>query len=282
MFERRIGENIPEVSHKLIERPNRGVYFNHIHNHCEMLLFIRGEADYNIDGQIFTPSPFDLLFIPAATYHYLMPTASVPYENYVIGISPAVVGDKHYQKLFSPPLMINIKEDTELRSFFTRLDLYHENFSGEDFSRCAESLIRELVTYCSYGKNSLHSVHSGSIAYIDEIIGYITQNIEKPLDADGIAHHFLLSKSYVQNLFSQNMHIGLKKYIMQKKIYAAHADLGQGASPCEVCEKYAFGDYSIFYRLYKKTFSVSPGSKNPPLFQLGSECSSHLLNAFLG
>lgn len=261
MFAQQIGESILEVSHKRIECPDRSVYFNHIHNHCELLLFIRGEADYNIDGQIFTPSPFDLLFIPAATYHYLMPTASVPYENYVIGISPAILHEKHYQKLFSPPLMINIKEDAEMKAYFTRLDLYYEHFSGEDFASCAESLIRELITYCSYCKDNLHSVRSGSIAYIDEIIGYITENIEKPLDADSIAHHFLLSKSYIQNLFSQNMHIGLKKYIMQRKIYAAHADLEQGISPCQVCEKYAFGDYSVFYRLYKKTFSSSPGSK---------------------
>ena len=77
-----------------------------------------------------------------------------------------------------------------------------------------------------------------------------------------IGDHPLLSRSYVQNVFSQHMHIGLKTYIMQKKIYAAHADLGRGLGPSEVCEKYAFGDYSVFYRLYKKTFHTSPGSKH--------------------
>ena len=91
MFQRQIGSSVLEVSHKLMESPNQSVYFNHIHNHCEILLFIRGQADYNIDGQIFSPSPYDLLFIPAATYHYLIPTASVPYENYVIGIDPQTV-----------------------------------------------------------------------------------------------------------------------------------------------------------------------------------------------
>lgn len=137
-----------------------------------------------------------------------------------------------------------------------------QRFSDRDFACCAEALIRELVIYCSYRKDSLHSGRSGSIAYVDGIIGYINENLEKSLDAADIAHHFLLSRSYVQNVFSQHMHIGLKKYIMQKKIYAAHADLNRGLSPSEVCEKYAFGDYSIFYRLYKKTFLTSPGSKN--------------------
>lgn len=261
MFENIIGTSILEVSHKMIERPSQSVYFNHIHNHCELLLFIRGKANYNIDGQIFEPSPYDLIFIPAATYHYLIPTESVPYENYVIGIDPKIIDPEHYKTIFSPPLMTSIKEDDEFISYFTRLDYYHKNYSEKDFLKCAESLINELITYCAYRKNDLKFIHSGSITHIDGIIKYISENIEKPLSADMIATHFMLSKSYIQNLFSQTMHIGIKKYIMQKKIYSAHLDLLNGMSPQDVCEKYSFGDYSVFYRLYRNTFNKSPTKK---------------------
>lgn len=258
MFQKSIGDSILEVSHKLIERPNKSIYFNHIHNHCELLLFLSGKADYNIDGQIFTPSPFDLLFIPAATYHYLIPTETLPYENYVIGISPDFVTEEHYNKLFTMPLMISVKDDDELIRFFKRLDFYSENYSKCDFETAAASLINELVTYCCYRKDDLNSRHSGSFTHIDEIIKYISDNIENDIDAQSIAKHLMFSKSYVQNLFSKNMHIGLKKYIMQKKIYAAHNDMARGMNAYSVCEKYGFGDYSVFYRLYKKTFGVSP------------------------
>jgi len=258
MFEKKIGEEILEVSHKCIDHPQRSVYFNHIHNHCEILLFISGDADYNIDGQIFRPSPYDMLFIPAATYHYLIPTSSARYENYVIGASPEFIGAEHYEKLFSSPLMISIKDDGELKSFFTRLDLYDKLFSEGDFEVCTVALIRELVTYCAYKKSSLSVGKSGAAAYIEEIVKYIADNIEKPLDSEIIAHHFLISRSYLQNLFSQSMHIGLKKYIMQKKIYSARSDIISGLRPVDVCEKYNFGDYSSFYRLYRRTFGISP------------------------
>ena len=98
MFHATISETVPEISHKRIEKPTRSVYYNHIHNHCELLLFISGQADYNIDGQAFSPSPYDLLFIPAATYHYLIPADSIPYENYVIGIDPAMIPAEHYHQ----------------------------------------------------------------------------------------------------------------------------------------------------------------------------------------
>ena len=260
MFEVTVSEQMPEVSHKRIEKPNQSVYFNHIHNHCELLLFVSGKADYNIDGQVFKPSPYDLLFIPAATYHYLIPTDSTPYENYVIGIDPAQLQPAHYQTLFTSPLMISIKNDPQILQFFRQLDHDHAHYSPEDFRICAEALTRQLTTYCAYHKGELTSVSSGSIPYIDGIVTFISQNLDKPLDADSVAAHFSLSKSYVQNIFTQKMHIGLKKYIMQKKIYAAHGDLTAGMTPVDVCEKYAFGDYSVFYRLYRKTFGTSPRS----------------------
>lgn len=261
MFKKSIGSHILEVSHKRIERPEKSVYFNHIHNHCELLLFIEGNARYNIDGKVFTPSPYDLIFIPAATYHYLIPTSTAPYENYVIGIEPSLIPKEHYKKLFSPPFMINIKENTELTGFFSRLDLYCESFSNADFDRCAEALIIELLTYCSYKKSTITDTHNSGATLIDKIIDCINENIHEPLDSETIADHLHLSVSYVQNIFSQKMKIGLKKYIMQKKIYAAHKDISKGLAPSDACEKYSIGDYSTFYRLYKKHFGSSPREK---------------------
>ncbi len=261
MFKRKIEEIIPEISHKLIENPSKSVYFNHIHNHCEILLFISGKAEYVIDGNVFKPAPYDLIFIPTGAYHYLIPTDTTPYENYVIGINPQNIKREHYKKLFTPPLSLNIKDDPEIISFFKRLDFYNNRYDEADFSKCALLLTEELITYCSYRKDELNSTNSKGITHIDEIVKYISENIKEPLNADIIANRFSFSKSYVQNLFSQNMHIGIKNYIMQKKIYCAHSDLQKGLSAIEVCEKYSFGDYSSFYRLYKKTFGKSPKNR---------------------
>lgn len=258
MFMRAIGKSVPEVSHKRIESPDKSIYFNHIHNRCEFLLFISGEAEYNIDGKVYKPVAGDLIFIPSGVYHYLIPLSAAPYENYVIGFTPTLISAEHYKKIFTPPYIINIKDDPEIRGFFSRLDIYDELYSGDDFSKCTLSLISQLSTYLYYKKDTLSSPESTGDHMIDEIIKYVSQNIEKNLNAEIISHALLLSKSYIQNTFSQKMHIGLKEYIMKKKIYAAHADIKQGESPVEVCEKYSFGDYSSFYRLYKKTFLKSP------------------------
>ena len=77
-----------------------------------------------------------------------------------------------------------------------------------------------------------------------------------------IKHYLKIAKEETKAAFSNNKWLLLcKKYIMQKKIYAAHRDLLNGLSPSTVCEKYGFGDYSSFYRLYRKTFNASPNKK---------------------
>ena len=258
MFQKKIGNSVFEISHKRMDRPDKSVYFNHIHDYCEILLFICGDADFNIDGQAFHPSPYDLIFIPPATYHCLLPMSQLPYENYVIDFKPDIIESRYYEKLFSSPMMINVKEDGEILDLFSRLDRYESRYDDEDFNVCTFALIKELMVCCAYSKGDAHSSKIASPTHIEGIINFISKNIEAPIDVGIISKHMHLSESYVQNLFSQNMHIGLKKYIMQKKIYAAHGDILDGVSPSRAGEKYGFGDYSSFYRLYKKTFGVSP------------------------
>jgi len=247
-----------EISHKRVDEPNPDSYGRHMHNCCEVLLFISGDANYNIDGLLYQPKPYDLLLIPRATYHYLIPISPLPYENYVIDFDGGVVSAEHREKLFSKPVILNIAEDKEFCRFFKRLDLYHETYSAQDFSVCAKALLRELLIYCSYRLERSMIVEQERPPLVDTLIRLITENLERPLDAEFLAHELMLSKSYLQNVFSQSMHIGLKQYIMQKKIYAAHNDMIEGMSSGDACAKYCFSDYSVFFRLYKKTMGYSP------------------------
>lgn len=258
MFEVKGGYPIYELSHKRVDEPCATDYGRHMHNCCELLLFIRGDANYNIDGLTYRPKPYDLLIIPRATYHYVIPVSPMPYENYVLDFAGDLLPPVHCKKVFARPLIINIREDKEFYSFFKRLDLYHETYLQEDFIYAVKSLLREMLIYCSYRMERSVIVEQERPPLVDTILRMISDNIEQPLDAEFLAKELMLSKSYLQNIFSQTMHIGLKQYIMQKKIFAAHNDLEKGMTSKAVCEKYCFSDYSVFFRIYKKTMGYSP------------------------
>ena len=258
MFEVKAGAPVFEISHKYVENPSAAQYAQHTHACCELLLFVRGDADFNIDGILHHPKPYDLLIIPSATYHYFIPRSPQPYENYVLDFSPDIIPLEYRQKLFSKPTILNIGDDVEFCRFFQLLDLYHETYSSADFALSSRALLRELLIFCSYRLDSSTPVESARNPLVETMLKLIAENLEKPLDADFLAREMMLSKSYVQNVFSQSMHIGLKKYITQKKLFAAQADLAAGMSAADVCAKYEFSDYSSFFRQYKQMMGVSP------------------------
>ena len=150
MFEKSIGSTIFEVSHKRIDAPKSDSYQNHIHNFCEALLFISGNADFNIDGHLYRPKPYDLFLIPAGTYHYIIPRETEPYENYVIDFASEIISEKHCERIFTPPYKLNIRSDNDFIRYFTMLDKYSERYDEEDFSQCALAIIQEMLIYCSY------------------------------------------------------------------------------------------------------------------------------------
>lgn len=257
MFDDRIGSLVYDISHKLVSSPLQTQYHSHMHNYCELLLFVSGDAEYMVDGQLYHLQPYDLLLIPSTAYHRLLPNSAAPYENYVIDFNVSLINPEHYGKIFTPPYIVNIREDRHMRHYFSLFDFYHAHYSHEDFCTCALNVIHEILIYCSYQSKSPLSVQSTDTP-IDRILQFIAENIEKPLDAGIVADHMALSKSYVQNVFSQVMHTGLKQYIMEKKILCAHNDLLKGLHPGQAAEKYSFAEYSVFFRQYKRIFGCSP------------------------
>jgi len=259
-----VGEatNVVNCGHSVQMAPldNLHFYDRHFHETCELLLLITGDVHYNIDGNTYALKPYDILLIPPSTYHFLIPISNEDYESYVINIKMPFVGSEIMSKLFSPPYVINISGDSMLRRMFSRLDYYFENFSEEDFKKATEHLISEiLICLCYRPKEKLDpNVATGGDQLISKMTAFISSNLDIELNADVVAKHLNFSRSYVQNRFSMVMGIGLKQYINQKKIYAAHADIQNGLSPNEAARKYCFEDYSSFYRQYKKILGVSP------------------------
>ena len=235
-------------------------YERHFHETCELLLLVTGDVHYNVDGNTYALKPYDIILIPPSTYHFLIPVSNEDYESYVINVRVPFVGQEIMEKLFTPPYIINISDDSMLRRMFARLDFYFENFSLEDFKRASDHLVSEiLISLCYKPKKGIDEITvKGGDQLIGKITRFISENLEGELNADIVAKNLNFSRSYVQNRFSEVMGIGLKQYINQKKIYAAHADIQGGLSPNEAARKYCFEDYSGFYRQYKKILGVSP------------------------
>ena len=256
-------DDVYDVSHSLMEVPDETLFYRHMHPHCELLLFIRGDADYFIDGNCYRLHPYDLLLIPEGIYHYLTLRSAAQYENYVVNFRESLLPGGTVRRLFEGPNVFNIGADTELMGLFSRLDLCHSLYGWEDFRCAAACLVQEILLYCAYAKRTPAPASEKRSELLADTLRYIDAHLEDDLDAEILAEALTISRSHLQNVFSERMQIGLKQYIMQKKILAAHRDLLGGMAAGDAAARYRFGDYSTFYRLYRKTFGASPSDAHP-------------------
>ncbi len=230
----------------------------HMHSRHEMLLIVRGNASYCIDGHKFRLNHYDLLFIPANTYHFLIPEDESTYENFVINVDEKFLDDERFQALFRPPYRINIRKDEVMIGFFENYKSLSKILSEEDLKFVAKRIIEQIIICSMYKPKEGKLNDKNTLGLISQ---YIAENIERPLDSKIIAQEFNFTSSYIQNLFSKEMGIGIKHYINKKKIFAAHREIQNGLLPSEVADKYGYQNYSSFYRQYVKAFGVSPKKK---------------------
>ena len=250
-------ENISLISHSAII-PEIGTHKKHMHYTNELLLFIRGDASYMIDGNQFFLRPYDLLIIPKGIYHCVSVNSRDVYENYVINFYDSILPDDILNKVFSPPCVFNIKNDNTFLNLFESLDRVENTYTEQEQRISFECILKEMLIYsCYYERISTPLIKTNN-PYIEKALNYISQNICENINADSIAFELKISASHLQNVFSEYMHIGLKQYIAQKKIIKAKEIIESGISANETALFLGFNDYSTFYRLFKKTVGISP------------------------
>ena len=93
---------------------------------------------------------------------------------------------------------------------------------------------------------------------IKEIIEYINEHLTEELSLADIAKHFYLSVEYLCRLFKRNTGFTVNQYIAYKRVILTKEFHLKGIPLTNACEKAGFGDYSTFYRAYKKIMNEPP------------------------
>ncbi len=261
MFVEMMDNAVYSLSHTLTEQPEQKDFALHSHNYCELLLLLSGDVTFHMEGEQYRLKPADMVLLPRHVPHCISPDSATRYENYVIHFHDSLLFFKHRERLFLPPAVFNIADDNELLALFRKFDDLHGVYGKEDFYCVAQCITQEILTKCCYmERRPARQVGNGGLLALNTL-RYINTHTEEPLNADILAKEFNVSRSHLQNVFSEGVKIGLKQYIMQKKVIAAHDAMAEGMSAGAAAAKYGFGEYSTFYRLYKKVFGEPPSAE---------------------
>jgi len=102
---------------------------------------------------------------------------------------------------------------------------------------------------------------------IERALGFIRENLEKPLTLEEIAKESGMSKYHFSRVFKASAGRSFKKYLIEKRIDRAKNLLAnEDLNITEVCFSVGFNDLAYFDRIFKRREGITPSAYRRQLF----------------
>lgn len=244
----------------------------HYHDFHKIFIFLKGNADYLIEGREYTLQPNDIVFVGAGEIHKPVPQDDFPYERIIMYLSPALFESisTYGCDLFSCFEKMLQNHSSILRlpeNYMTRfLDITHELAASSQSAEFAASLLERiklmeaLILLNRFFQTDYtdHVTEIPSHPAIRATISYITAHITENLSIDQLAKSVYLDRSYLMHLFKSETGYTIGKYITEKRLFLARQYISEGYSITDSCFKCGFNNYASFYHAYKAKYGTSP------------------------
>ncbi len=244
----------------------------HSHDYYEFYFFMEGDVTYMVDGNTYPFAPGDYLLIPPGLPHYpIFAPGSKTYRRFVLWISK-----EYYEELCGRSSDFSYSFDyvQQKRSYRFRTDfITYQNIQGKLLD-----MIEEKNSSKPFGDINMQLMLSSFLIQLNRITydianqikpeyrnvlylnicDYINRHLADDLSLDFLSEFFYVSKYHISHTFKENMGISLHQYILSKRLQACKNGILSGMPFAKVVEQYGFGDYTSFYRAFKKEYGVSP------------------------
>ena len=244
----------------------------HTHDYYEFYFFLEGNVDIHVENKVYHIKPGDFLLIPPSVTHYpVFLDHTTPYRRFILWISTDYCSRLMEASLDYGYLLQHVTT-THNYSFSNDVITFNriqsqifeliEEVKGSRFGRDAQIYLQvnTLLLYLNrliYERS--HMAGSGNQKELyTAICDFINQHLEEDLSLERLEKEFFVSKYYISHTFKDNIGLSLHQYISKKRLQACKSAISGGASISSTYELYGFGDYSSFFRAFKKEYGLSP------------------------
>lgn len=258
-----------KISHHVTEQ-----YPLHMHNFYELLYFLHGDVCFICGEREQRLQQHTLLFIPPNIPHAVTICSNAEYERYIIHFEADLINAERRNLLtdtfpdnptaqYGPlPSEVYVCSDMQNSGVLDILRLICRCFDCTEDARKAlapiyvEALLATLQLHlherpCHHEEQSIPQIQRDMLLYIN---GHFTE----PISLDDLASRFFISRSAVNRIFHTVANASVREYITRKRIAYAQDLLMRGVPTVQVARLVGFGDYSSFYRAYKKFIGHAP------------------------
>jgi len=236
-----------------------------LHNHTdryELFLFLTGNAQFHVEGNIYTSHPHDLYIINPQEMHHNVFLSSERYVRIVIHLYLDYFTKNQCPELskifWDRPLGVNAQIPAHIvnREMYT-LILKINRYLQEGAYGIANCVLLELL----YLLNHIHeplTIPTPADKRIQDILLYINEHLTEPLTLDHLAANFYINKYHLCKIFKGITGYTIHHYITYKRLLLARELHGKGYTLLEASISAGFNSYAHFYKMYKREFGTSP------------------------
>ena len=247
---------------------------SHSHDYYELYFFEEGAVTMVIGEKPYALQSGDVIVIPPGIDHRVLLTdPEKPYRRFVLWLTPAyLIALEKRSPDYGYLLRRSADQDRYVYRFdlptfnalrtrlFTLLDEIHaDRFARET---AIDLSISDLLLYLgrTVYEQEQRRDRKEQLSRYEAITQYVDEHLDEHLSLDTLARQFYLSKYYLVHLFRENTGLSVHQYILKKRLAACCDAMRGGAAVGEVCRQWGFGDYSAFYRAFRKEYGMSPSA----------------------
>lgn len=248
-------------------------YPAHSHGSYELFLPLSGACEFEVADNTFTaPRGSVMLFAPDEP-HRLLVKPGQPLAYLYVQFTPDYLPrdremtdcmnhlfDEHPQGAGNLR-MLGRESFTYLQATLNRLCQVRGERVREDFYRILRPALIEIAQYGTPISPTLRmrtSKPTPKSTLVDEISEYVATHYAVIEDLSFVYEQFHYSAVHVNTLFRQQLGVSLWRYVLHVRLDRACDMLISGMHAEEVSAACGFHDYSTFYRIFKKSYGITP------------------------
>ena len=257
-----IGENY--IRYAVSDTPVPHDFNFHVHDKCEIYYFIEGKAQSLIEASVYDLRKGSLMIMRPGEAHSIRILEQERYARYAVNFPMSFFDAFDPKRTLMRPYTER-ELGKENMFFMPGLESVFEEITAEGLSEYDRSVV--LNTKLAYLLDQINREYfkkdrkkTTSSSFAGQAVGYVNRIIFSDISVAELADRFYMSKASFCRMFKEATGATPWEYITAKRLVAARSMILAGSSAGEAAEKCGFGDYSSFYRAYKKRFGTSPYS----------------------
>ncbi len=253
--------------------PEADGYAAHSHDSYEIFLPVAGSLAFDVEAYRYTVERGSVLILPPFVSHRLIVQDSEPLEYLYAQFSPKAMPDEEDLKATVESLfhghevgemsMRHLPKESFafVHGAIKRLCVSGTKEVHHQFFRILSPLLREILLYgipVNGKQGELAKKGSRKTALTDQIVDYVSLHYADIQDLSFVVDVFHYSTVHVNSLFKNRLGVSLWRYVLHIRLDRACDMLVNGIHASEVALSCGFKDYSTFYRLFKKSYGITP------------------------